>query len=210
MDMNRIIIGISGCSASGKSFIVKYILDNLGDELVSIIYQDNYYRKREQQIKDDKGNYNFDLPTSFHIDQLIDDIKKIKNGEKVVRNEYTFNNPSINPKKIIVNPRPIVLVEGLFLFDNSDLSSLFDKKIFIDSEMETMINRRIKRDNRVRGYDKDDVIYKYENHIIPASKKYIFPHKDYSDIIVDNNKKDFEGAKTTLDYITKQYALYNK
>lgn len=210
MGINRIVIGISGCSASGKSFIVKYILDNLGDELVSILYQDNYYRKREHQIKDDKGNYNFDLPTSFHIDQQIDDIKKIKNGEKVVRNEYTFNNPSIDPKKIIVNPRPIVLVEGLFLFDNSDLSSLFDKKIFIDAEIETMINRRIKRDHSIRGYDKDDVIYKYENHVIPAYKKYILPHKDYSDIIVDNNNKDFEGAKTTLDYIKKEYALYNK
>ncbi|MEC7858248.1 MAG: uridine kinase, partial [Bacteroidota bacterium] len=90
MGINRIVIGISGCSASGKSFIVKYILDNLGDELVSILYQDNYYRKREDQIKDDKGNYNFDLPTSFHIYQQIDDIKKIKNGKKVVRNEYTF------------------------------------------------------------------------------------------------------------------------
>ena len=156
------------------------------------------------------GNYNFDLPTSFHLDQQIDDIKKIKNGKKVVRNEYTFNNPSINPKKIIVNPRPILLVEGLFLFDNSDLLSLFDKKIFIDSEIETMINRRIKSDHNIRVYDKDDVIYKNENHFIPAYKKYIIPHKDYSDIIVDNNKKDFEGAKTTLDYITKQYALYNK
>ncbi|MBV19491.1 MAG: uridine kinase [Cytophagia bacterium] len=208
--MNRIIIGISGCSASGKSFIVKYILDNLGEDIVSVLYQDNYYKKREQQVKDDKGNYNFDLPTSFHIDQLIDDIKKIKNGEVVIRNEYTFNNPDVIPKKIIVKPRPIVLVEGLFLFDNSDLSSLFDKKIFIDSKIDTMIDRRIKRDYKIRGYDKDDVIYKFKNHVIPAYKKYIFPHKDYSDLIVNNNINQLQGAETTLDYIKKDYVLNNK
>jgi uridine kinase len=210
MGMNRIIIGISGCSASGKSFIVKYILDNLGEDIVSVLYQDNYYKKREQQVKDDKGNYNFDLPTSFHIDQLIDDIKKIKNGEVVIRNEYTFNNPDVIPKKIIVKPRPIVLVEGLFLFDNSDLSSLFDKKIFIDSKIDTMIDRRIKRDYKIRGYDKDDVIYKFKNHVIPAYKKYIFPHKDYSDLIVNNNINQLQGAETTLDYIKKDYVLNNK
>ena len=210
MGMNRIIIGISGCSASGKSFIVKYILDNLGEDIVSVLYQDNYYKKREQQVKDDKGNYNFDLPTSFHIDQLIDDIKKIKNGEVVIRNEYTFNNPDVIPKKIIVKPRPIVLVEELFLFDNSDLSSLFDKKIFIDSQIETMIDRRIKRDYKIRGYDKDDVIYKFKNHVIPAYKKYIFPHKDYSDLIVNNNINQLQGAETTLDYIKKDYVLNNK
>ena len=210
MGMNRIIIGISGCSASGKSFIVKYILDNLGEDIVSVLYQDNYYKKREQQVKDDKGNYNFDLPTSFHIDQLIDDIKKIKNGEVVIRNEYTFNNPDVIPKKIIVKPKPIVLVEGLFLFDNSDLSSLFDKKIFIDSKIETMIDRRIKRDYKIRGYDKDDVIYKFKNHVIPAYKKYIFPHKDYSDLIVNKNINQLQGAETTLDYIKKDYVLNNK
>ena len=208
--MNSILFGISGSSASGKSFIVKYILENLGNDLVSILYQDNYYKKREEQLKDEKGNYNFDLPSSFHIVQQIDDIKKIKAGEKIIRNEYTFNNPNIVPKKIIVKPMPIILVEGLFLFDNSQLSSLFDKKIFVDSEIETMIERRIERDHKTRGYDKDDVIYKYRNHVIPAYKKYILPQKDYADLVVDNNNKDFTGAETTLEYIKKEYASNNK
>ena len=208
--MNSILFGISGSSASGKSFIVKYILENLGNDLVSILYQDNYYKKREEQLKDEKGNYNFDLPSSFHIDRQIDDIKRIKIGEKIIKNEYTFNNPDIVPKKIIVKPRPIILIEGLFLFDNPNLSSLFDKKIFVDSKIETMIKRRIERDYETRGYDKDDVIYKYRNHVIPAYKKYILPQKDYADLVVDNNIKDFTGAETTLEYIKKEYALYNK
>lgn len=208
--MNSILFGISGSSGSGKSFIVRYILENLGSDLVSILYQDNYYKKREEQLKDEKGNYNFDLPSSFNIGQQVDDIKKIKIGEKIIRDEYTFNNPNIVPKKIIVKPKPIVLVEGLFLFDNTDLSSLFDKKIFIDSKIETMIERRIKRDQNTRGYDKDNVIYKYKNHVIPAYKKYILPHKGYADLVVDNNNNDFEGADTTLQYIKKEYALNNK
>ena len=94
--MNSILFGISGSSASGKSFIVKYILENLGNELVSILYQDNYYKKREEQLKDEKGNYNFDLPTSFLNDELVRDLNLLKNGDQVVRKEYNFNNPNID------------------------------------------------------------------------------------------------------------------
>ena len=77
------LFGICGSSGSGKSFIAKYILENLGPENVSILYQDNYYKKREDQQKDNNGHYNFDLPSSFHQDEFFEDIRKIKAGEKI-------------------------------------------------------------------------------------------------------------------------------
>ena len=203
------IIGISGSSGSGKSFVVKYLIDNLPKDLISIVYQDNYYKKRGNQEKDTNGEYNFDLPTSFINEDLIADIKALRKGVSISRDEYNFNNPKIISNKIIVNPKPIIILEGLFLFNLPSLSKILDRKIFIDCETNLMIERRIKRDTKIRGYDKYDVLYKYENHVIPAYHKYILPYKKDVDLVIDNNKNDLSGAISALNYIKKEYDQKN-
>lgn len=203
------IIGISGSSGSGKSFVVKYLIDNLPKDLISIVYQDNYYKKRGDQEKDTNGEYNFDLPTSFINEDLIADIKALRKGVSISRDEYNFNNPKIISNKIIVNPKPIIILEGLFLFNLPSLSKILDRKIFIDCETDLMIERRIKRDTKIRGYDKYDVLYKYENHVIPAYHKYILPYKKDVDLVIDNNKNDLSGAISALNYIKKEYDQKN-
>ena len=203
------IIGISGSSGSGKSFVVKYLIDNLPKDLISIVYQDNYYKKRGDQEKDINGKYNFDLPTSFINEDLIADIKALRKGVSISRDEYNFNNPKIISNKIIVNPKPIIILEGLFLFNLPSLSKILDRKIFIDCETDLMIERRIKRDTKIRGYDKYDVLYKYENHVIPAYHKYILPYKKDVDLVIDNNKNDLSGAISALNYIKKEYDQKN-
>ena len=203
------IIGISGSSGSGKSFVVKYLIDNLPKDLISIVYQDNYYKKRGDQEKDTNGEYNFDLPTSFINEDLIADIKALRKGVSISRDEYNFNNPKIISNKIIVNPKPIIILEGLFLFNLPSLSKILDRKIFIDCETNLMIERRIKRDTKIRGYDKYDVLYKYENHVKPAYHKYILPYKKDVDLVIDNNKNDLSGAISALNYIKKEYDQKN-
>ena len=203
------IFGISGSSGSGKSFVVKYLAENLPKDLVSLVYQDNYYKKRDDQEKDTNGKYNFDLPTSFINEDLIADIKALRKGVSISRDEYNFNNPKIISNKIIVNPKPIIILEGLFLFNLPSLSKILDRKIFIDCETNLMIERRIKRDTKIRGYDKYDVLYKYENHVIPAYHKYILPYKKDVDLVIDNNKNDLSGAISALNYIKKEYDQKN-
>ena len=209
MENNNKIFGICGSSGSGKSFIVKYVLENLGSDNVSVIYQDNYYKKREEQTKDANGNYNFDLPSSFYLDEFIYDLKKIKNGEKVEREEYTFNNQDISPKIISVFPKKIILVEGLFLFNNKEIVSLLDRSIFIDCDIDKMVERRIKRDHKIRGYDKSDVIYKYENHVLPAYNNFILPHKETVDKIINNDFDNSIGPESTLNYIIEESRVNN-
>lgn len=209
MENNCKLFGICGSSGSGKSYIVKYVLENLGSKSISVIFQDNYYKKRVDQAKDQNGNYNFDLPSSFHINQFIKDLKRVKNGDKVEREEYTFNNPEVSPKVITVLPKKLILVEGLFLFNNKEIVSLLDKKIFIDCSIETMIQRRIKRDNKIRGYDKSDVIYKYENHVLPSYKNFILPFKERVDVIIDNELDNPRGPESTLNYIIKESGVNN-
>ena len=207
--MKNLVFGIVGCSGSGKSFIVNYVKNNFDLDLISILLQDNYYKRREYQIKDSDGNYNFDLPSSFLEDELFDDIKKIKNNSTVERLEYTFNNPKILSKKIIVKPRSIILVEGMFLFYYKNFQKLIDRKIFIDVDQNVGLKRRINRDLAERGYDKKNVLYKYNNHVIPSYNKYILPYKNDADLIVNNTKNDNEAAKLTLDYIRTEFQALN-
>jgi len=209
MDNNSKLFGICGSSGSGKSYIVKYILENLGSNSVSVIFQDNYYKKREDQTKDQNGNYNFDLPSSFHLDEFINDLNRVKNGEKVEREEYTFNNPEVSPKLITVLPKKLILVEGLFLYNNKEIVSLLDKTIFIDCSIDKMIQRRIRRDHKIRGYDKSDVIYKYKNHVLPSFKNFILPYKETVDKIIDNDSDNPKGPETTLNYIIKESGVNN-
>ena len=205
--MDNKLFGISGSSGSGKSFIVKFLKSSLGPEILSVIYHDNYYKKREDQEKDRQGNYNFDLPSSFHQDELVEDLIKIKSGKSIIRNEYTFNNPKINPRSLRVEPKPIIIVEGLFLFNDPNISKFLDKKIFIDCDLNVMIDRRITRDHEKRGYDKSDVLYKYNNHVLPAFNKFILPHKDKSDLIVNNSKNNNSAPEAILEYIIKESGI---
>ena len=205
--MDNKLFGISGSSGSGKSFIVKFLKSSLGPEVLSVIYHDNYYKKREDQEKDRRGNYNFDLPSSFHQDELVEDLIKIKSGKSIIRKEYTFNNPKINPRSLRVEPKPIIIVEGLFLFNDPNISKFLDKKIFIDCDLNVMIDRRITRDHEKRGYDKSDVLYKYNNHVLPAFNKFILPHKNKSDLIVNNSKNNNSAPEAILEYIIKESGI---
>lgn len=207
--MKNLIFGIVGCSGSGKSHIVNYVKNNFDLDVISILLQDNYYKRREDQKKDSDGNYNFDLPSSFFEDELFNDLKKIKNNSIVERLEYTFNNLKILPKKIIIKPRSIILVEGMFLFYYKNFQKLIDRKIFIDVDQNVGLKRRINRDLAERGYDKKNVLYKYNNHVIPSYNKYILPYKNDADLIVNNTKNDNEAAKLTLDYIRTEFQALN-
>jgi len=207
--LKNLIFGIVGCSGSGKSHIVNYVKSNFDLDVISILLQDNYYKRREDQKKDSDGNYNFDLPSSFLEDELFNDLKKIKNNSIVERLEYTFNNLKILPKKIIVKPRSIILVEGMFLFYYKNFQKLIDRKIFIDVDQNVGLKRRINRDLAERGYDKKNVLYKYNNHVIPSYNKYILPYKNDADLIVNNTKNDNEAAKLTLDYIRTEFQALN-
>ena len=203
------VFGITGCSASGKSFIVEYLKERIPSSEVSFIFQDNYYKKREDQSKDKNGNYNFDLPSSFLNSELVEDIITLKKGNKVSRKEYNFNNPNIKQENIVVFPRRIIILEGLFILSDPNIKELIDHKIFIDSKTEIMLDRRIRRDSKMRGYDRIDVEYKFENHVIPSFMKYILPEKNNADFIVENNGNGNRAAELVYGYVSKLISIEN-
>ena len=155
--MKRYVLGVSGCSGSGKSEILKKLSDKINSNLISIISQDNYYKKRDSQLIDLNGFHNFDLPESINKKKFYDDISKLISEKNIEYFEYNYNNPKLksNKKEIISNP--IIIVEGLFVFHYKKINNLFNSRVFIDAELNLMIKRRLNRDLHERGYDKNDV-----------------------------------------------------
>lgn len=181
------IVGITGGSGSGKTTFLKSLSEGYSAEEVCILSMDNYYKPRTQQVYDENGVQNFDLVESIDTQAFFNDIIRLVSGETIVQEEYTFNNSLADVEMITIKPAPVMILEGLFIMHMKDLRSLLDLKIYIEAKDALKIIRRIKRDQSERNYPLEDVLYRYESHVLPSYEKYIFPYKNDVDIIINNN-----------------------
>ena len=180
-------IGITGGSGSGKTYLIENLSSHFKPEEVCLISQDNYYRLREEQITDENGVQNFDLPSAIDHDRFHNDLMCLKKGDTITKKEYTFNNPNAVPKTIELHPASILIVEGIFVQYFKEIENELDLKIFIEAKDHVKLSRRIRRDNEQRGYDLDDVLYRYQYHVMPVYEKYIEPLKHNADLVIPNN-----------------------
>jgi uridine kinase len=190
-------IGITGGSGSGKTHFIKALSSHFRADQICLISQDHYYKSIDAQKIDAQGVSNFDLPESIDRAQLHSDIQKLKRGESVIRKEYVFNTPGVTPGLIEFKPAPILIVEGLFVQYFSEVEQELDLKIFIEAKDYLKLTRRIRRDNEERGYDLNDVLYRYHHHVMPVYESMIEPLKHHSDLIIPNNR-NFEKALELL------------
>jgi uridine kinase len=191
------IIGITGGSGSGKTLFLHSLIEQFTEEQVCLISQDTYYKARDAQPVDENGVKNFDLPESIDFEEYKNDILSLKNGIPIQREEYVYNNPNAKPKIITSKPAPVIIVEGLFVLYYKEIADLLDLKVFIDAKDYIKLKRRIIRDEQERGYDLEDVLYRYDNHVMPTYETYIKPHKRHADLIIPNHKH-FNQAQTVL------------
>jgi uridine kinase len=192
------VIGICGGSGSGKTSFIRRIREEFPESEVCIISQDDYYYPRDEQEKDDKGVINFDLPKSIDRKKLLKDLKKILQGEPLTLKEYVFNNDAAVAKTRTIHPAPVVIVEGLFVFHFKKIARLFDLKVYVNAKENLKIIRRIKRDQSERNYPIDDVLYRYEHHVLPSYERFIEPYREQADIVINNN----ENFETSLNVIS--------
>lgn len=195
------IVGITGGSASGKTLFLKSLLRAFAPNEICLISQDNYYKPRHEQPKDENGIYNFDTPFSIDFELYAQHIRDLRNGKQVVKQEYTFNNPKAVPATITLQASPIIVVEGIFVFYFPEIANLLDLKVFIDAAEHIKLKRRIVRDKDERGYDLDDVLYRYEKHVMPTYEKYIAPFKSDADIIIPNNLHFERGLEMLIIFL---------
>ncbi|MHA8068101.1 uridine kinase [Aquirufa ecclesiirivi] len=195
------IIGITGGSASGKTLFLQRLMAQFPSEEICLLSQDNYYRPKQHQTKDENGIENFDLPGAIDDEAFAKDVEKLRAGEIVTREEYTFNNSSKVPDILHFYPRKILVVEGIFVFHFPEVAKLLDLKIFIDAQNKIKLKRRIKRDNEERGYDLQDVMYRWKYHVKPTYEEFIRPHKKSCDIVIPNNIHFEKGLEVIVHYL---------
>ncbi|MBN8651666.1 MAG: uridine kinase [Cytophagales bacterium] len=190
-------IGITGGSGSGKTYFLQGLSACFGAHEICLISQDNYYKPREQQPIDENGIKNFDLPVSIDREAFRHDLLILKSGQNVIKQEYTFNNPLAETRMLEFKSAPIIVVEGLFVQYFEEISHELDLRIFIEAKDHVKLGRRIKRDQVERGYDIDDVLYRYQYHVMPVYERLIEPLKHHADLVIPNNSK-FERALDVL------------
>lgn len=189
------VIGVTGGSGSGKTLFIQKLLNQLPD--ASVHSMDNYYIQRDKQPIDQKGVENFDTLESIDTQRFIEDLQLLINGQSLQLEEYNYNNPDSEKKLIEVRSAKVILVEGIFTFHLKEIRDLLDLRIFIDAPDFLMLKRRIIRDAEERGYDLNDVLYRYEHHVTPAFKNYIEPSKKWADLIIPNHDQ-FERALNVI------------
>ena len=199
--MKPFLIGITGGSGSGKTTFIHRIREQFAPEQVCIVSQDDYYLPREQQHTDERGEKNFDLPQSFDKKAFRHDLQQLLSGETVLRQEYTFNNPLAKARTLTFHPAPVIIVEGLFVFHYKKIVPLLDLKVFINAKENLKVIRRIYRDQVERNYPIEDVLYKYQHHVLPAYEQFIQPYKDDADIVINNNAHFEQGLAVLIGFL---------
>jgi uridine kinase len=198
------IIGLTGASGSGKTRFIRELAKFFTEDQVCLVSQDNFYRPRELQPVDENQIRNFDRPESIDLELMVNNLKMLISGKSVELEEYTYNSTILPRTRIVLMPAPVILLEGIYLMHHSGIRNLINFKIFIQAMEHIMLTRRIIRDQKERGYDLEDVLYRYQHHVMPNFRKYILPYKESCDIIINNNT-GFEDAlqmmKTFIEHI---------
>lgn len=200
------IVGITGGSASGKTSFLRGVLSAFAEDEICLISQDNYYRSLDQIQVDDQGIHNFDLPETIDHHLYAQHIELLRTGQSVQQKEYTFNNPTVVPRLLTFSPAPIIVVEGIFVFHFRELADQMDLKIFIDAKNSIKLERRVKRDAEERGYDLDDVMYRWKYHVKPTYRQFIKPYRAEADIVIPNNVHYQKGLDVVIAFLKSKVA----
>jgi len=177
------VIGIAGGTGSGKTTITRKLMQRFGAD-VSVIYHDNYYKAHHNMPYEERAKLNYDHPDAFDTDQLIEAVRALRKGRSVVCPVYDYSIHDRSEKTVTVKPAKVVIVEGILIFENKELCSLMDIKVFVDADADVRILRRIVRDVRDRGRSLESVVNQYLSTVKPMHERYVEPSKRNADIIV--------------------------
>lgn len=180
---NVMVIGIAGGTGSGKTTITRRLLQRFGSN-VAVIYHDNYYKAHHHMSYEERSQLNYDHPDAFDTELLIKALDDLKKGRTVSCPVYDYTIHDRSEKTVTIRPAKVIIVEGILIFQNKELCSRMDIKIFVDTDADVRILRRIVRDVRDRGRSLESVVNQYLNTVKPMHEQFVEPSKRNADIII--------------------------
>ena len=182
--MGSFVIGVAGGSGSGKTTVVRKIVDSLGLEQVTLLQHDRYYRDRNDLRLEERAALNYDHPSSLETDLLVRHVEALKAGRDVDVPVYDFARHARVTASTRVSPRTAIIVEGILIFADAPLRALMDVKVFVDTDDDTRFIRRLQRDIGARGRSVQSVIDQYLDTVKPMHLEFVEPSKRYADVII--------------------------
>lgn len=182
--MNTILIGIAGGTGSGKTTLADKVVDSFGSDEVSILRHDSYYKRHDNMTYEERSMLNYDHPDAFDTELLCDHIRALKAGRSIRMPVYDYTIHNRSDRTLQVNPAPVIVLEGILIFAEASLCELMDIKVFVDTDADVRILRRIVRDVKDRGRSLDSVISQYLTTVKPMHEQFVEPSKRRADIII--------------------------
>ena len=185
-----LVIGIAGGTGSGKTTVVNKILQQLNVKGVNVLSQDNYYHDNQHLTLSEREVLNYDHPKSIDFDLLIKHVAALKNGVAIEQPIYSFVTHSRSGDFVSIEPKSVLIVEGILVLTNSELLKEYDLKVFVHADSDERLIRRIRRDTQERGRDLQEVLHRYQTTLKPMHQEFIEPSKNEADLIVPNMKQN--------------------
>ena len=197
-----IVIGIAGGSGSGKTTLMKNLIARFQDD-VTVLSHDNYYRPYEELSIEERKKVNYDHPDAFDTDMMIEHLRRLKSGQAIDCPVYDYTTYSRCQETTRVEPRKVILVEGILIFENKVLCSQIDIKIFVDTDADVRLIRRIRRDVAKRGRSLESVLNQYLATVKPMHEQFVEPSKKNADLVVLEGGKNLVALEMIIDRIQR-------
>ena len=202
MENKILVIGIAGGTGSGKTTLMENLIRTFSGS-VTLLSHDNYYRRHDELTYEERCKLNYDEPAALETDLMARHLDALRRGEAVDCPVYDFTVHNRSDKTIRIHPEKVIIVEGILIFENKALRDLMDVKIFVDTDADVRLCRRIKRDVRDRGRSLESVLAQYQNTVKPMHEQYVEPSKKYADIIVPEGGKNLVALDMIMGRIRR-------
>lgn len=197
------IIGIAGGSGSGKTTVVRKIVEALPPHYVSVVPLDSYYNDTTEMTEEERHAINFDHPDAFDWKLLIKQVNELRKGNAIEQPTYSYLLCNRLPETVHVEPKPVIIIEGIMTLLNKKLRDMMDLKIFVDADSDERLIRNIQRDIVERGRDVKMVVDRYLDVLKPMHEQFIEPTKRYADVIIPQGGENKKGIEMVCKYIER-------
>ena len=202
MDNNILVIGIAGGTGSGKTTLMNNLIKTFQED-VTILSHDNYYKRHDELTYEERCLLNYDEPAALETDLMAQHLELLRQGQAIDCPVYDFTQHNRSDETIRIEPRKVIIVEGIMIFENEALRNLMDIRIFVDTDADVRLCRRIKRDVNKRGRTLESVLTQYQETVKPMHERYVEPSKKYANLVVPEGGKNIVALEMITDRIRR-------